>query len=184
MMGIKRSEVKKKVLMVIAQEKFRDEELATPRKVFLNNGFSVVIGSESLEEAVGKLGARVKPDVEISKVNFLDFDAVVVVGGPGSRDYLWDNNILHKGLVDLCAEGRVVSAICISPVVLARAGVLKGKSATVFPDNEAIAELKKSGVDYKNQDVVVENNVVTGRDPQAAERFAREIVNILNREEV
>jgi len=163
-------------LMVIAQERFRDEELAIPRGVFLNEGFSVVIGSESLEEAVGKLGAKVRPDVEISKVNFLDFDAVVVVGGPGSKVYLWNNNILHKGLSEVYSDGRVVGAICISPVVLAKAGILKGKGATVYPDGEAIAELKKSGANYQDKDVVVDGSVVTGRDPQAAEKFAREIV--------
>lgn len=169
----------KKILMVIAQKGFRDEELAVPQRVFLSNKFRVVVASESLKEAAGKLGAKIQPDAEISKTDFTDFDAVVIVGGPGSRDYLWNNGILHKGLSDAFSKGRVVGAICISPAVLAKAGILKGKTATVFPDNEAIAELKKAGAYYQDKDVIVDGNVITGRDPQAAEKFAREIVSLL-----
>ncbi len=174
----------KQVLMVIAQKGFRDEELAVPQKVFSDSGLNVIIVSDSLDEAVGKLGARVRPDAEISKIDFAEFDAVVIVGGPGSRDYLWNNKLLHMGLSVVHSKGGVVAAICISPVVLAKAGILKDRTATVFPDKEAIAELRKAGARYQNRDVVVDSNIVTGRDPQAAEKFAREVVNILSRKEI
>ena len=169
----------KKILMVIAQEGFRDEELLVPQKEFTKNGFKVIIASTSSEEAIGKLGARVKPDIEISKVNFLDYDAIAVVGGPGSREYLWNNKILLKGLVDAFAKGKVVSAICISPVVLAKAGVLKGRKATVFPDAEAERELKKAGAIYTAKPVVVDGKIVTGDGPGAASKFAQEIMKLL-----
>jgi len=169
----------KKILMVIAEKGFRDEELLVPQKEFTKNGFKVIVASTSLGEATGKLGARVKPDTEVSKVNFLDYDAIVVVGGPGSSEYLWNNKILHKGIGDMQAKGKVISAICISPVVLAKAGVLKGKKATVFPDTEAIDELKKAGAIYISQSVVVDGKTVTGNGPDAALKFAQEIMKLL-----
>lgn len=169
----------KRILMVVAQKGFRDEELDVPRKVFMSNGFEVTVAAGSLDEASGRFGAVVKPDVEIAKADIPGFDAVVIVGGRGSRDYLWNNVTLHKGLADAFSKNRVVAAICISPVVLAKAGILKGRSATVFPDDEAVAELKKAGAEYRNMDVIRDGNIVTGRDPQAAEKFAREIVSLL-----
>jgi len=169
----------KKILMVIAEKNFRDEELLVPQKEFIKNGFKVIVCSTSSGEAIGKLGAKVKPDIEISKVNFLDYDAIVVIGGPGSRQYLWNNKILLKGLSDAFAAGKVVSAICISPVVLARAGILKGKKATVFPDPEAENELKKAGAIYIQKPVVVDGKIITGNGPDAASEFAREIMKLV-----
>ena len=169
----------KKILMVIAQDGFRDEELIVPQKEFVKNRFKVTVASTSSGEAIGKLGARVKPDAEISKVKFLDYDAIVVVGGPGSRDYLWNNKILHKGLADAFAKGKVISAICISPVVLAKAGVLKGHKSTVFPDPESERELKKAGAIYIQKSVVVDGKIVTGNGPDAASKFAQEIMKLL-----
>ncbi len=175
------SSEEKKILMVIAQKGFRDEELDVPRRVFAERGFSVAVAAETLDEAAGKLGAKVRPDAELSKTVFADFAAVVVVGGPGSKEYLWNNRILLMGLADASAHGRAVCAICISPVVLAGAGILKGRKATVFPDSEAIEKLRKGGAEYIDRDVIVDGNVVTGRDPQAAEKFAREIVSLLEK---
>ncbi len=171
--------VEKKILMVIAQKGFRDEEFAVPRKVFLDNGFKVVVASDSMEEATGKYGAKVMPDAEISGVDFTGFDAVVVVGGPGALNYLGNNKAVHKGLSDSCVKGGVVAAICISPVVLAKAGVLQGRKATVFPDGEAISELKRGKAEYIDRDVVADGNIVTGRDYQASENFAVKIAELL-----
>jgi len=169
----------KKILMVIAERGFRDEELFAPQKEFVKNGFKVVVASTSVGEAIGKLGAKVRPDTELSKVNFLDYDAIVVVGGPGSSEYLWNNRILYRGLADMLAKGRIVSAICASPVVLAKAGIIKDKKATVFPGDEEITELKKAGAVYIDRDVVVDGRIITGNGPDAAPEFAQEIIKLL-----
>ena len=84
-----------------------------------------------------------------------------------------------KGLSDAFRAEKIVSAICISPVVLARAGILKGKKATVFPDSEGIRELKKAGAIYIQKSVVVDGKVVTGDGPDAASRSAQEIIKLL-----
>lgn len=173
------SDERKKILMVIAQKGFRDEELDVPRRIFTERGFSVMVAAGSREEAVGKLGMKVMPDMEIQEADFLGYDATVIVGGPGSKDYLWDNGVLLEGLSNAYAAGRAVCAICISPVVLAKAGVLKGKRATVFPDDEGIAELKEAGAEYHDRNVIADGNVITGRDPHAAKDFAVAIINLL-----
>ena len=69
--------------------------------------------------------------------------------------------------------GKVVAAICIAPVILARAGLLKGKRATVFPDG--IPELEKAGAVYTAQSVERDGRIITGNGPEAAEAFGREI---------
>ncbi|MBP1908433.1 DJ-1/PfpI family protein [Methanolobus bombayensis] len=169
----------KKVLMIVAQEDFRDEEFFEPREVFEDEGITITIASNTTDEATGVLGRSVKPDVAISKANVMDYDAIVISGGPGSRKRLWSDKDLQELVADAFEQEKVVAAICISPVVLARAGVLENKRATVFKDPESIKELEKGGAIYENESVIVTDNVVTGRDPASAEEFGEAVVEAL-----
>lgn len=169
----------KKILMVIAENNFRDEEFLIPQKEFISNGFKVTVASTLLKEATGKLGAKVKPDIEISKVKFLEYDAIVIAGGPGSKQYLWSNKILLKGINEMFFAGKVVSAICASPVVFARAGILLGREATVFPGAEEEKELEKAGAIYIKEKVTVDGKIVTANGPEASKDFAAAIIKVL-----
>ena len=60
----------------------------------------------------------------------------------------------------------VAAAICLSPVALSYTGILDGKSATVFPDNDALSELKKGGAIYVDEDVVASGNIVSAIAPE------------------
>ncbi|MEE8359210.1 MAG: DJ-1/PfpI/YhbO family deglycase/protease [Candidatus Hydrothermarchaeales archaeon] len=169
----------KKVLMVIAPQNFRDEELLEPKSVFEDNSVEVSIASTSKGSARGMLGAMVDPDLTLDEVDVKDYDAVVVVGGGGSRDYLWDNLTLHGIVREFYNEGKVVAAICISPVVLAKAGLLDGKKATVFPGQDTLSELKNAGAILVNTGAVADGRIVTGRGPEAAEEFGRKVLEAL-----
>jgi protease I len=67
-------------------------------------------------------------------------------------------------------------------VILARAKVLEDRDCTVFKDKECIAELEKYGGQYQDTDVVADGNIVTARDPKAAEKFGHAIVKQLAEE--
>jgi protease I len=74
---------------------------------------------------------------------------------------------------------KVVSAICLSPAVLAKADILKGKEATVYPSPDALKVFEEKGVKYKDKPVIRADNIITGRDPNAAKSFAQEVVKAL-----
>lgn len=70
--------------------------------------------------------------------------------------------------------GKPLGAICIAPLILAKAGVLKGRKATVWDSGgEQIAILKAHGAVYTDQAVVIDGSVVTGNGPGAAGEFGR-----------
>lgn len=169
----------KKVLMIIAQEGFRDEEFFEPRDVFEDAGLSITIASNTTDEAKGVLGGTAKPDVSINDVVIAEYDAIVISGGPGARKFLWPDKKLQTLVVDAFDLEKVVAAICVSPVVLARAGILEGKKATVFKDAAAIKELLEGGADYENEEVIITGNIVTGRDPTCAEEFGEAVLEAL-----
>jgi protease I len=170
---------KKKILMVIAQENFRDEEFLQPREIFENAGFDITVATNQNKVAKGMLGGKVKPDTTISSEKADSYDAIVIAGGGGSKQYLWDNKELHEIVQDAYKQGKLIAAICISPVVLAKAGILKGKKSTVFNDPESVKQIKKAGAEYKDQDVISDGHIITARDPKAARLFGKKVLEFL-----
>ena len=166
----------KKILMIVAPDSFRDEELLDPKKVFEKNNFVVSIASKRVKEAKGKLGAKVKVDYDIDDVFVRDFDAVVFVGGPGAAVY-FDDETAHSIAREASESGKVVAAICIAPSVLANAGILKSKKATCFP-SEADS-LKSKGAKYTGKDVEADGKIVTANGPAAAKKFGEKIAELL-----
>jgi protease I len=80
----------------------------------------------------------------------------------------------------LHAAGRPVGAICLSPPVLARAGLLAGRRATTFPTDRAIVELKRGGATYVEQAVVLDDAVLTASGPEAAAAFGAALITCLD----
>jgi len=168
----------KKVLMVIAKSKFRDEEYEEPRAALENEGASVTVASSSLDVAVGMLGMKVKPDILIVNAKEEDYNGIVFVGGGGAKEY-FDSPVAHKLAQTFFTHGKLTSAICIAPATLANAGILNGKRATAFPSSEIA--LKSHGALLTGEPVSVDGNVVTGVGPEAAKQFGKKLVEILGR---
>ncbi|MBI3793168.1 MAG: DJ-1/PfpI family protein [Nitrospinae bacterium] len=173
---------KKRVLMVISQENFRDEELLHPSEVFRQKGFEVVVAAGEKKEALGSYGAKVTPDMTIDEAGKQSFDAVVIVGGNGSRIHLWGNQTLFNLVRAHHATGRPLGAICIAPVVLAQAGLLKGVDATMYKSADTSEEFAKHGVKTSEKDVVVSGSIVTGNGPAAARKFGAAVASLVEPE--
>ena len=134
-----------KILMVTAPNNFRDEELFIPKEKFENAGHEVVIASNKVGVCKGTLSGEISSDMLLKDVNVDDFQAVVFVGGTGSDVFFNDENAL-KIAREADKKGKVLSAICIAPMVLANAGVLTGKKATVWSGESE--NLKSKSVIY------------------------------------
>lgn len=169
----------KRVLMVIAPNQFRDEELIEPKKVFVAEGAQVTIAACKAGEAKGMLGASVTPDITVADAKAENFDAAVVVGGMGSPTYLWDDERLHVLLQQFAKSNKVVAAICLSGAVLARAGVLRGKRATVYATPESVEALKVGGANFVQDHVVRDGLLVTADGPEVAAEFGRVVVEAM-----
>ena len=167
----------KKAVMIIARSNFRDEELLKPKEVLEKNGLSVTVASSSLKEATGMLGAKVKPEILFTNIKVADYDAVIFVGGSGASEY-WDNPTAHRIANDANNSKKIVGAICIAPVTLAKAGLLKDKKATTF--SSTINDIKSAGARYTGADVEIDGNIITSSGPAAAQKFGEAIVKALS----
>ncbi|MBF0409530.1 MAG: DJ-1/PfpI family protein [Candidatus Riflebacteria bacterium] len=170
---------RQKVALVIAPENFRDEELMVPMTTLNKAGFDTMIASSNTGSAKGMLGKVVIVQETIEKLSADDLAGLIVVGGSGSPKHLWDNKSLLDLISKIYKQGKPVGAICISPPVLGRAGILKNKKVTVWKDEGAIADLKKNGAEYIGGECVVDGLIVTADGPTSAERFAGEMLKLL-----
>lgn len=169
--------MEKKVLAVIAFRGFRDEEYDVPKKSLEAAGFRVVTASTERGTASGKLGMSATVDILHTEAVADDYAAVVFVGGPGSPGY-WDDPVAHDLIKRMAAAGKVVAAICSACVTLARAGVLAGRRATVWPgDGELLRPLVG---EYTAAECERDGNFLTGNGPGAAKRFGETLVGMLS----
>ncbi|MBI3322255.1 MAG: DJ-1/PfpI family protein [Candidatus Omnitrophica bacterium] len=170
----------KRVLMVIASDKFRDEEYQKPRALLEAAGVKVTVACSKLAEATGMLGMKVRPDILLKDAEVDDYDGVVFVGGMGATEY-WDNPTAHSLARLAHGAGKLTSAICLGPMTLANAGLLKGKKATIWKD--AVADFKTKGVVYTGKPVERDGKIVTGSGPDAAEEFGKALLETLGRQD-
>ncbi len=166
-----------KVLIVAAPKNFRDEEVLVPRRWLGDCGADVEVVSTVAGEIVGMKGTRLTVKKTLKDVDAASYDAVLFAGGAGARA-LWNDPTCHQAARKAYEAGSVVGAICIAPVILAKAGLLTGKKATVFPGFEGA--LRKAGaVPVKGHVVVSGGRIVTADGPSAALEYAKTVGSLL-----
>jgi protease I len=168
-----------RVLIAIAPEKFRDDELAGPVAALTAAGIGFDIASTRRGSCTGMLGAKAIATLSFEEVDPKPYDGLVIIGGSGSQAHLWDDDMLQVLVKYFQNSGKVVAAICLAPVVLARAGILKGKKATYSESPVAFREMKGGGAVLVNQPVVTDTRIITANGPSASKPFADAIIKTL-----
>ncbi len=125
-----------------------------------------IVGSRLI---VGAHGGNVMADDRFQRNRIAEeSEGLILPGGmPGAKN-LMAHDGLKKAIIAHAAKGTLVAAICAAPMILGEAGVLNGKKATCYPGFE---EHLKGAILLKDQ-VVVDGNIITGRNPGAAFEFA------------
>src|SRR5262249_53421373 len=114
----------KKVLMVIPPTQFRDEEFLEPKKILEDEGAKAVVASTSVRTCRGMKGGTVQSEVAIADVKADEYAALVLCGGSSVPEFFWNDKKLQELVVSMAAAGKVIAAICLSTVVLAKAKLL------------------------------------------------------------
>lgn len=168
------------IAIILASKNFRDEEYFLTKEVLEKQGNKVKAISND-KRAIGRFGGEVIADTLINELKVDNFDAVVFIGGSGAIELL-DNDVSYNICKECIKRDKILAAICISPVILAKSGVLRGKKATVWSSNmdkSAISILQENGAIYDPKSVVIDENIITANGPDASEDFALSIDKIL-----
>ena len=170
-----------RALVIIAVQGYQDVELAGTLKGLGDKGYSVTIGSSAPGTCTGKFGGKTKADISLKEAKISDYDRIAFIGGPGAEAYARNPEALRIAH-DAAAASLPLGAICIAPLILAKAHVLDGKRATVWDSGgEQKAILEEYGASYTGETVTCDGLIVTGNGPEAAEEFGRTLVALTRR---
>lgn len=166
-----------KKIAIITESGFEEIELTSPKKALEEVGATVhIISMESTVRAWEKdhWSIELPVDVNISKANTDDYDALLIPGGVINPDKMR----LHKEYISFAAKfltsGKLVAAICHGPQLLIETGMIKGKDMTSFPSLKT--DLINAGVNWMNKEVVIDSGLLTSRSPEDLPAFNKKLL--------
>jgi 4-methyl-5(b-hydroxyethyl)-thiazole monophosphate biosynthesis len=164
------------VLVPLAQG-CEELEAVTVVDLLRRAGIHVVTAGLDEQPVRASRGVVLLPDMTLEEALKSDYDMVVLPGGLPGADHLGDDARVIGLLQEMAAAGKYTAAICAAPRVLARAGLLDGKRATSYPG--ALETAAVPGLEYSDEAVVTDGNVVTSRGPGTAMDFALHLIELL-----
>ncbi len=165
--------------MVIAPQDYCARQLDVSRGIFEREGANVTVASVRTGRVRSLQGSLSTVRQTLSWLDPRDFDALLVVGGPGAEVHLWQDHCLQALLDGASAARKVVGAIGRASVVLARAGILAGRQASLNNRPEAREELRAANAKLEAQHVVRAEHIITATDVNSADIWADEVVRAL-----
>ncbi len=165
-----------KRILFLVEDGFEDSELLCPRYRFQEEGYFVDIGAPDWGEKRGKHGYSISANLTLDEIEVDAFDALFIPGGKAPERLMKHEKalLIVKGFYE---KKRPIFAICHGPLLLAEAGILKGKRATCY---HKVAEmLEERGVIYENEPVVQDGNIITSREPGDIPQFMKAVIGFL-----
>jgi len=168
----------KKVLLIVAPVDYNEKEYDTTKKVLEGAGLNVITGSTKLGELKGKDNGTAESSITLKDADATDYSGIIFIGGDGALTFSNDKNA-QRIVEDSVSQSKILCAIDVAPVTLAKAGALKGKRATVSATQQT--QITSEGASYSGRTVEEDGYVITGNGPDASEEFAQTILRILQR---
>jgi protease I len=167
----------KKVAILVAHG-FEQSELEKPRQALLDAGAVAHIISPEREEVRGwdevGFGDRFDVDVALAKARERDYDALLLPGGVMNPDSLRQLPAAVDFVRAFFESGKPVAAICHGPQLLIEADVVRGRRMTSFPSIKT--DLINAGATWVDEEVVVDEGLVTSRSPDDLPAFNDKLV--------
>lgn len=123
--------------------------------------------------------AETRPvDKVVGDVSVDDFDALVLPGGVANPDALRTDEDAVAFVKAFVESGKPVAAICHAPWTLVEAGVLEGRTLASWPSLQT--DIRNAGGTWKDEEVVVDGNLITSRNPDDIPAFTRSLLDALS----
>lgn len=132
-----------------------------------------IAGVENIK-VIGAHNIKIDADCKIEDINSNDFDMIVLPGGLPNAFTLAEDKNVQNLLKEFKSKDKKIGAICAAPFALHKADVLN-ENFTCYPGFEQ--KIRTNG--YQNEDVVIDDNILTSKGPATATKFALEIVKTL-----
>lgn len=165
-------------IAILTENGFEESELLSPKKALEEAGATVHIISPEKDKVRAmkdhQWSVEVKVDKKISEVHADDYDGLMLPGGVINPDKLRTNSEAITFIQDFFKSGKPVAAICHGPQTLISAGVVKGRKMTSYPSIKQ--DMINAGVNWVDEEVVVDQGLVTSRSPKDLPAFNAKII--------
>lgn len=172
------SELNDKRVAIITTDGVEEVELVEPRKALEEAGARTAIVSPKTDKIKAwdrkEWGNEYEVDLSLDEAKSEDFDCLMVPGGVMNPDKLRMDDRAVQFVKDFLNTGKPIAAICHGPQVLIETGDLKGRKMTSYPALKT--DLKNAGVEWVDQEVVVDRGLTTSRSPDDIPAFNRKMI--------
>src|SRR5581483_11741937 len=167
-----------KKIAILATNGFEQSELEVPRDRLKEAGATVDVVSPEQGQIKGwqmkDWGRPVKVDRRLDDVSVDDYDAIVLPGGQINPDLLRINEQALEFIRAFFDQGKPVAAVCHAPWLLIETGIIKGRRATSY--HSIKTDVINAGAKWEDSQVVVDQGVITSRNPGDLEAFSAKII--------
>lgn len=171
-------EITNKNVAVLATDGFEQSELDQPVAALKKAGANVHIisikGDNIKGWSKGNWGDEVQVDKRVDQANASGYDALVLPGGVMNPDKLRMNQDAVAFVKHFLEEKKPIAAICHGPWTLIETGKLQGRKLTSYASIRT--DLENAGARWVDEEVVVDNGLVTSRQPADLPAFCAKMI--------
>ena len=171
----------KTIAFLVAPEGIEQVELTGPWQAVKDAGATPVLIStaEGTVQAFNHLdkGDTFDVDVTVSDAEVADYAALVLPGGVANPDNLRTDADAVAFVRQFVQSGKPVAAICHAPWTLVEADVVRGRTLTSWPSLQT--DLRNAGATWQDREVVVDDNLITSRNPDDIPAFTKALTAAL-----
>lgn len=172
------NELKDKRVAVLVENGFEQSEMTEPKKALETAGAKAEIISPQSGKVKGwqhtNWGDEFPVDRTLDEARPDDYDALLLPGGVMNPDKLRANATAVQFIKHFVDSGKPIAAICHGPWPLIEAGGVSGRKVTSWPSLQT--DLRNAGAQWVDQEVVVDNGLVTSRKPDDIPAFNRKMI--------
>ena len=161
-------------IAIIATDAFEDSELSDPMQAVKDAGADITVVSNKTGKITGEHGTEVLIDTTVDDVLASDFDGLLIPGGVKNPDVMRTNKKAVQFVRDFFDQHKPVAAICHGPWLLVEADVVNGRTLTSWPSLQT--DIKNAGGNWVDEEVVVDQGLVTSRNPDDLPAFCAKAV--------
>jgi protease I len=177
------SDLSGKTVAIIATDHFEEAELVQPRDALRQSGADVRIysaGTDPIQAVEGDTQPTRKVDVDGSfdDLDVASIDALIVPGGTINADTIRTDEKARAIVRAVSEAGKPLAVICHGPWLLVSAGLVQGRRLTSYPSLSD--DVRNAGGDWVDEEVVVDGNLITSRNPGDLPAFVKAIEDALS----
>ena len=169
-------------IAIIATDGFEEVELVEPRKALQEAGAKVEVLSDTEEIQAFKhhdKTRKLKADRRLDDARPGEYDGIMLPGGALNADHARMLSKVREFISETDRAAKPMAAICHAPWELISAEVIRGRKLTSWPTIQD--DVRNAGGVWVDQEVVVDQNLVTSRGPKDIPAFNREMIKLFSR---